>query len=243
MPVRAQRPHHGAVLHHLDGRGAEAEDRQQLGLEHALLALAVVQRVQHHAGRAPLGEGHLLDVDEAPLEREGEQHAEHRQHRHPHHRLPPGDDGAGDQHVSGQARDQRRRHVAGGGRDRLRAVVLEDRQVAPGADRAHHAEGGEGQDHRGDADPQRPAGLRADVEVGQRQDAAEEEAGEAGAERQLRQVAAVDVLQPPLVLLLRGPVADLLRGELLDCHGELQRRGGGPRGDLEKIAMPWGIVA
>ena len=40
-----------------------------------------------------------------------------------------------------------------------------------------------------------------------------------GAHRQLRHVAAVDVLQPPRVLLLARPGADLLVGQLLDRHG------------------------
>ncbi len=63
--------------------------------------------------------------------------------------------------------------------------------------------------------PKRPSGFRADVEVGQRQQAAEEHAGEGGAQGELGHVALEHVGEPPAVLLLEGPGADLFVRELV----------------------------
>ena len=60
--------------------------------------------------------------------------------------------------------------------------------------------------------------LRADVEVRQRQDAAQHHARQGRPDRQLRHVPAVDVLEPPAVLLLERPIANLFVTQVLDCH-------------------------
>ena len=79
----------------------------------------------------------------------------------------------------------------------------------------------EGEDHGGEADAERPAGLGADVEVRDAEQAAEQETGQRGAQRELRHVAAVDVVVPPAVLLLAAPVANLVGGQLLERHAGL----------------------
>jgi len=100
----------------------------------------------------------------------------------------------------------------------LNAVVLKDRELLhPGL--LQGAEEGEGEDDGGDADAEGPTGLRADIEVGGGEDAAQEEAHECGAQGELGHVAAEDVLEPPAVFLLESPVLDLFVGKLLDGHG------------------------
>ena len=61
--------------------GPQRRVREQPRLEHARGGRARVQRVEHHAARAAFGKRQLLVVDEAPLHREREQHADDR-HTH-----------------------------------------------------------------------------------------------------------------------------------------------------------------
>jgi hypothetical protein len=208
---------HPAVAHqHLVAAGDRGRDAEELRLEHAGLGPARVERVQHHAGGAALRERHLLLVDEAALQREGEQHAEQRDHDHPDDHVPRGNDLLRDQHVGGERRDERLRHVARRGRDRLRAVVLEDREIRRDAGAGQPAVDREREDHRGEAHADADARLARDVERGGGEHAAQDEAGGRGAQGELRHVAAIHVLEPPAVLLLAGPRADLLIGEMQD---------------------------
>ena len=71
-------------------------------------------------------------------------------------------------------------------------------------DRDMIAEHREREDDRGEADADGDAGLAGDVERGGRENAAEEEPGDGRADRELRHVAAVHVLEPPRVLLRAG---------------------------------------
>ncbi|MCU0952806.1 MAG: hypothetical protein MUC68_17650 [Burkholderiaceae bacterium] len=135
--------------------------------------------------------------------------------------------GKASQHVGGEAGDHRRHHVAGGGGDRLRAVVLQDGEVLHQARAGQQPVQRERQDHRGQADADRDAGLGADVQRGGGQQTAEQEAGGRRAQRELRHVAAEHVLQPPAVFFFAAPVADLVVGELLQRHlvGDPERKG------------------
>ena len=79
----------------------------------------------------------------------------------------------GHHHVGGQAGDQRRGHIPRGGGDGLHGVVLQQREVLAQANRGKHLVGRKGQDDRSDAHTEGPAGLGANVEVGEREDAAD----------------------------------------------------------------------
>ena len=181
------------------------------------------KRVEHDATGAALGKRMLLVVDEAALHREGHQHAEDRQHDREADDLPPRQHVVGRPHVGGEARRERHGHVARGGRDRLHAVVLEDRHVA-GAEPREDPVDRERQDHRREPDAERPAGLRADVQVRDAEQAAEQETRDCRAQRELRHVAAEHVVEPPAVLLLAGPGADLFFGEVQQGHRSVTGR-------------------
>jgi hypothetical protein len=202
----------------LHRRGDRRGDGQHLRLDHALPTAGLVKRVEHDAAGAALRERHLVFVDEPALQREGEQHAQQRHHAVPGHHLPPGNDPVRDQHVGRHDADQGHDHVAGRRGDRLRTVVLEDRDIARRARAVQHLEQGEREDHGSQADANRDAGLRPDVKRRRREDAAEEKSGQPRAPRELRHVAAINVLKPPFVLLGARPGPDLVFVELLNCH-------------------------
>ena len=71
-----------------------------------------------------------------------------------------------------------RRWLPGRRRGRLHGVVLEDGHLAAQPRACEKLEGGEGQDHRGDADAEGPAGLDPDVEIGQAEHAAQRHPGQ-----------------------------------------------------------------
>ncbi len=209
--------------------GDGGRDGQCLGAEHAPCGPGtVVQRVEDDAAGATFREGMLLVVDEATLHRERHQHAEARQQDVEHHDLPYRQDLVGRPHVRRQARGQRHRHVAGRSRDRLHAVVFEDRHVAR-AELREDAVDRKREDDRSQADTERPAGLGAHVEVGDAQQSTEQEPGDGRTQRELRHVAAVDVGEPPAVFLFEGPGADLFGGQLLQGHRRFATLEGGPR--------------
>ncbi|GEM_PF-5552426 len=156
-------------------------DRKRPGLEHPGRRIGgAVEGVEHGAAGPTLGECALLVVDEAPLHRERDQHAQERQDDVERHHLPPRHEPVLNHHVRGHAGDERARHVAGRGCDRLHGVALEDADVVK-AEARHDLEHREGDDHGGDAHPERPAGLGADVQVGRREQAAQNEARDRGA--------------------------------------------------------------
>ena len=217
-PLFLDQPHEILAGDEAHAAGEHGGEREHLGLEHAARGLgSLVQRVEHHAAGATLGERVLLVVDVAALHRERHEHAEDGQHDGEADDLPRRQHVVGRPHVGREPGGERHRHVARGGRDGLHAVVLEDGHVAS-AEPREHAVQRKGEDHRGEADAERPAGLGGHVEVGDAQDPAEEEARDGGAQRQLRHVAAEHVLEPPAVLLLARPLADLLVGEVLQGH-------------------------
>ena len=196
----------------------QRRERERLGLEHAGGGgRLLIKRVEHDAAGAAFWERMLLVVDEAALHRKGHQHAEDRQHDREADDLPRGQHVVGRPHVGGEARRERHRHVARGGRDRLHAVVLEDRHVACAEPREDPVDR-KGQDHRREPDAERPARLCADIQVRDAEQAAEQEARDGRAQRELRHVAAEYVVEPPAVLLLAGPGADLFFGEVEQGH-------------------------
>jgi hypothetical protein len=136
----------------------------------------------------------------------------------PDHQLPPRHDGGGDHHVCRHARCDRRDHVTGRRRYGLRAVVLENCQVVDHSRSRHEPEHREGEDDGRETDADGDSSLASDVKGRRRQHAAEEEAGDRGADRELRHVAAVHVVMPPAILLETRPGGDLLLVQLLDGH-------------------------
>ena len=212
-----EEPHEVLPFECLEGAGEEAGGDQGPGLGHPGVAAAAVEGVEDDATGLPLGEGELFVVDEPALHREGDEDPQQRENDIEGRHLPPGDDRVLDPHVGGHPGDQRASHVAGGGGDALGGIVFEDREITD-ADLREDPKRGIGENHACQADAERPAGLRADVEIRGGEDATEKEAGGTGPERELRHVAAVDLRQPPAVLLLGRPVAGLRRGELLNGH-------------------------
>jgi hypothetical protein len=167
-----------------------------------------MQRAQGFSRRDAGREAQLLDIDHLPLHRDGHGDPEHGNEEHPGqhqrhgHRLVIDDD------VGRKGRDQGAAGgVAGGAGRRLHAVVFEDgHRRARKADFEQGRPGRIGQDARGDGDAEAPAGLEADVEVGQRQYGSEARANQHRAPGQLRHAVpapAVDLFVPLLLDLFR----------------------------------------
>ena len=195
-----------------DEAGERGGDREGFGLEHAYRGFGGIEGVEDNAARAAFWEGLLFIIDEPTLHGERNEHAQNRKHHHEPEDLPPWERLVFNPHVCRDAGDERAGHIARRSRDGLHRVVLEDGEIASTQLR-EHAEGCECEDDACEADAERPAGLGADVKVGCGEHAAEQKAGEGGAQRQLGHVAAEDVGEPPTVFLFAGPGADLFGRE------------------------------
>ena len=198
--------------------GQTGGDAEHLGFVNSFAGRAVVKRVEDDPAGAAFGKRKLVLVDEAPFEREGDEHADERHDRHPEHDVPRRDDRVGHHHVSGEAGGERHRHVTGRGGDRLHRVVFQDREILAQADARQDAKHGKGEDDRGEVDAESHAGFAGDIKIRRREDAAEKETGEAGADRELRQIAAINVLEPPAIFFFARPGARLFRRELSEGH-------------------------
>ena len=109
-----------------------AADGQQLGLEQALWPSPRVQGVHDDARGPALRERLLLVVDEPPLQRKGEQHAQEGQRDDPDHRLVHGESPGRSPACRPPDRGhQRRGHVARRGGDRLHGVVFQHGDLGP----------------------------------------------------------------------------------------------------------------
>ena len=177
-----------------------------------------IERVEHDRARATFRERLLFIVDEASLHGERNHHAEQTRDDVPDEHLVPLHRGVGHKHVRHERGDKRTGHVARGCRDGLHSVVLKDRHVLGQERLREHAEHHERKDDAGHANAECPACLRTDVKIRCAENAAEEEACEGGANRQLRHVSAEDVLQPPTVLLLTSPSANFFVRQVGQCH-------------------------
>ena len=196
-----------------------ARHSEQFRFEHPGVTLPRVERVEHHATGPAFGKRQLILVDKSPLERKRHQHAEDRNHRVPHDQLPPRHDAPRHQHVRTHARNEGGDHIARRRRDRLRAVVLQNREIFRDADARQPTKKRERQNHRRQAHADTDARFSADVERRRRQDAAEQKARDRRADGELRQIAAINIFQPPAVFLRAGPGLDLFVGQLRERHG------------------------
>ena len=196
-----------------------ARHSEQFRFEHPGVTLPRVERVEHHATGPAFGKRQLILVDKSPLERKRHQHAEDRNHRVPHDQLPPRHDAPRHQHVRTHARNEGGDHIARRRRDRLRAVVLQNREIFRDADARQPTKKRERQNHRRQAHADTDARFAADVERRRRQDAAEQKARDRRANGELRQIAAINIFKPPAVFLRAGPGLNLFVGQLEERHG------------------------
>lgn len=76
------------------------------------------------------------------------------------------------------------------------------------------AEEREREDYGGESDADANSGFAPDVERGGGENAAEKKAGEGGAKRELGNIAAIDVFEPPAILLRTSPTPNLFLRQL-----------------------------
>ncbi|MCZ7638138.1 MAG: hypothetical protein M5U12_20105 [Verrucomicrobia bacterium] len=213
----------GGALSELEHGGGGPGGEEQAGLGEAGTGIAVVEGVHDDPGGAPLGERELFVVDEAAFEGERHEHTEEGDGDHPEHRVEDRDGDLGDEHVGGEAREERLGHVAGRRRRGLHGDVLEEGELAAEPEPGEAFVEGEGEDDGRDADTDGPGDFGAEVEVGEGKHSAEQHAGEGGAEGELGLVPPPDVGEPPAVLLRQGPGADLVRIKLRQGHSGCSR--------------------
>ncbi len=154
----------------LVNRGNQPGETEGLGGAQTLRAFGV-QRAQGFSRRDAGREAQLLDIDHLPFHGDRHRDPEHGDKEHPgqherhRHRLVIDDD------VGRKRRDQGAAGgVASGAGRRLHAVVLKDgHRRARDADFQQARPDRKRQDAGRDGDAEPPAGLEADVEVGQRQ--------------------------------------------------------------------------
>ena len=134
------------------------------------------------------------------------------------HDLPPRQHGVGRPHVRRYPRGQWHRHVTRRRRDRLRAVVLEDRHVARARAATAMRNIANARITEVRPTPSVQPVLAPTYRLVALSTPPSKNPVSRRAQRELRHVAAVDVLEPPAVFLLAGPGADLLLGEVRKRH-------------------------
>ena len=192
--------HVKAVVPEVVDGGDEAGDTEGLGGAHAFGA-AGMEGAEGFGGGDAAGEAELLDVDELLFHGHGHGDAEDGEEEDPGEGEGNGEGVAVQEDEGGEGGDEGAAGgVAGGAGGGLHAIVLQNGHRGLGdPDFEQRGPDGVGQDAGGDGDAEAPAGFQADVEIGERENAAEEGAHEDGAPGELAHgiaAAAIDLLEP-----------------------------------------------